>query len=93
MRAKATQQLLPENGIDFWGNEVWPCNSPDLNAAEHIGSIIRDEIEVKMFAETGPQRFSLDTLTYHVKDFLISLENRVDLFQDLLCCYTNRIKR
>jgi hypothetical protein len=45
-----------------------------------------------MLAETGPQRFSLDTLTQHVIDVLISLENRVDLFQNLLCSYPNRIK-
>ena len=36
MRAKATQQLLRASGIEFWGNDVWPGNSPDLNPAEHI---------------------------------------------------------
>jgi hypothetical protein len=47
MRAIATQQLLNESGIDFWGNDFWPGNSPDLNPAEHIGSIIKDEVEAK----------------------------------------------
>ena len=51
MRAKASQHLLKENGVDFWGNDIWPENSPDLNAAEHIGAIIKDEVEAKMIKE------------------------------------------
>ena len=36
MRALATQKLLHDNKINFWGNNAWPGNSPDLNPAEHI---------------------------------------------------------
>jgi hypothetical protein len=49
MRANATQQLLIESGIDFWGNNVWPGNSLDINPAEHVGAIIMDEVEGKCY--------------------------------------------
>ncbi len=45
MRANQTQHLFQDNGVKFWGNDIWPGNSPDLNAAEHIGTIIKDEVE------------------------------------------------
>ena len=44
MRAYQTQHLLQDNDIKFWGNDIWPGNSPDLNVAEHIGTIIKDGI-------------------------------------------------
>ncbi|CAF1353673.1 unnamed protein product [Rotaria sp. Silwood1] len=47
MRANKTQHLLQDNDVKFWGNDIWPGNSPDLNVAEHIGSIIKDEVEKK----------------------------------------------
>ncbi|CAF5030962.1 unnamed protein product, partial [Rotaria magnacalcarata] len=48
MRVNQTQHLLQDNGIKFWGNNIWPGNSPDLNAADHIGTIIKDEVEKRM---------------------------------------------
>ncbi len=45
MRANQTQHLFQDNDIKFWGNDIWPGNSPDLNVAEHIGSIIKNEVE------------------------------------------------
>lgn len=38
MRANQIQHLLQDN-------DVWPGNSPDLNMAEDIGTIIKDEVE------------------------------------------------
>ncbi|CAM4851095.1 unnamed protein product, partial [Rotaria magnacalcarata] len=52
MRANKTQHLLQEKDVKFWGNDIWPGNSPDLNVAECIGSIIKDEVETKMLSET-----------------------------------------
>jgi hypothetical protein len=46
MKSKANQ-LLKENNIEFWGNDIWLGNFSDLNAAEHIGSILKDEAETK----------------------------------------------
>ena len=45
MRANQTQHLLQDNGVKFWGNDIWPVNSPNLNVAEHIGTILKDEVE------------------------------------------------
>lgn len=92
MRANATQQLLKENGIDYWGNDIWPGNSPDLNAAESIGAIIKDEVETLMLKESGQGRYSKETLQRNLENVLRSLENREDLFLNLLCSYPNRFK-
>ena len=56
MRANQIQHLLQDNGVKFWDNDIWPGNSPDLNVAEHIGSIIKDEVKKKVIRN---QRFSL----------------------------------
>lgn len=92
MRAKATQQLFKSSGIEFWGNDVWPGNSPDLNPAEHIGAIIKDEVEAKMIQERGPGRYSAETLRRNLIEVLESLEDRTELFEALLCSYPARLK-
>ena len=78
--------------MEFWGNDVWPGNSPDLNVAENIGAIIKDEVETRMLAEVGTGRYSYETLHQNVENVLINLENRQDLFVDLLCSYPDRLK-
>ncbi len=92
MRANATQQLLIDSEIDFWGNNVWPGNSPGMNPAEHIGTIIMDEVEVKILQEPASYRYSYDTLLRQLKDVLKRLENRTELFVNLLCSYPDRVK-
>ena len=47
MRANKIQHLFQDNDVKLWGNDIWPGNSPDLNVAEHVGSIIKDEVEKK----------------------------------------------
>ena len=91
MRANATQQLLKDNNVEFWGNDVWPGNSPDLNPAEHIGAIIKDEVEALMLQEQGQNRYSVETLRRNLENVLRSLENRTELFEDLLCSYPSRL--
>ncbi|CAF4827389.1 unnamed protein product, partial [Rotaria sp. Silwood1] len=61
MRAYQTQHLLQDNDVKFWGNDIWPGNSPDLNIAEHIGTIIKDEVEKKMLSEPGHSRYLDET--------------------------------
>ncbi|CAF1050798.1 unnamed protein product [Rotaria sp. Silwood1] len=61
MRAYQTQHLLQDNDVKFWGNDIWPGNSPDLNMAEHIGTIIKDEVEKKMLSEPGHSRYLDET--------------------------------
>ena len=92
MRANATQQLSKDHNVEFWGNDVWPGHSPDLNPAEHIGAIIKDEVEVLMLQERGPGRYSVETLKKNLVRVLERLENRIELFEDLLCSYPSRLE-
>ena len=45
MSALETQMLLTDKGIDFFGNSVWPGNSPDLNPAENLGAVVKQRVE------------------------------------------------
>lgn len=92
MRANATQQLLKIHGIDFWGNDIWPGNSPDLNVAENIGAIIKDEVETLMLQESGQGRYSMEVLRQNLDFVLRNLENNTKLFENLLCSYPARFK-
>jgi hypothetical protein len=90
MKANATQQLLSENNITFWGNTVWPGNSPDFNAAENVGSIVKDEVEKLMLSERVPDKHSRETLKRNIETVLQSLENNSEIFESLLCSYPER---
>lgn len=92
MRANATKHLLKENGIDFRGNDVWPGNSQDFNAAENIGAIIKDEVEALMLQESGPGCYSTETLRQNFGNVLENVENDTDVFERLLCSYPDRFK-
>jgi len=92
MRAEATQHELKQHGVDFWGNDVWPGNSPDLNPAEHVGAIIKDKVEAKVVSESGPGRYSVETLRKNLTEVLESLEDETELFENLLCSYPARLK-
>ncbi len=84
MRANATQALLHAAGIDFWGNDMWPRNSPDLNPTENIGEIIKDRVEARMHQEVGQGRYSAATLHANLEAVLRELESDEALFADLL---------
>ena len=49
--------MFQDNDVTFCGNDIWSGNSPDLNAAEYVGSIINDEIE-KNAIRSWKQSFS-----------------------------------
>jgi len=42
---------LNEHNVDFYGNQEWPRNSPDLNTGEHLGAVMKDWDEEKMIME------------------------------------------
>ncbi|CAM4772895.1 unnamed protein product [Rotaria magnacalcarata] len=73
MRANKTQHLLQDNDVKFWGSDIWPGNSPDLNVAECIGSIIKGEVETEMLSETEYNRYHEDTLKMHIENVLTSI--------------------
>ena len=92
MRAYMTQHLLQDNDINFWGNDIWPGNSPDLNVAEHIGTVIKNEVEKKMLSEREDHRFQEETLKKHISDVLTNMETNIGLFEGLLCSYPSRLR-
>ena len=63
MQANAVQQFLKQANDD-----IWPRNSSDLNVAQNIGAILKDEVEAKMLAEIGPGRYSYQTLPKNVEN-------------------------
>jgi hypothetical protein len=91
MRAIATQQLLDESGLNFWGNDFWAGNSPDLNPAEHICSIIKDEVETRMLRENQQNRYSYNVLLNILREVLVSIENNSELFVNLLLSYPDSL--
>ena len=92
MRAYPTQNLLQDKNVKFWGNDIWPGNSLDLNVAEHIGTIIKDEVEKKMLSEPPHSRYLEETLKMHISDVLKNMETDTDLFETLLCSYLSRLR-
>ena len=92
MRANMTQHLLQDNNINFWGNDTWPGNSPDLNVAEHIGTVIKNEVEQKMLSGTGEDRYKEETLKTHLSCVLTNMESNTELFETLLCSYPSRLR-
>ncbi len=63
-----------------------------MNAAEHIGTIIKDEVEKRMLSETGNDRYSEETLINHITDGLQNMETDTELFENLLCSYPSRLR-
>ncbi|CAF1491778.1 unnamed protein product, partial [Didymodactylos carnosus] len=92
MKANMTQQLIKDNNIKFWGNIIWPGNSPNLNVAEHIGTIIKDEVDKRMLSETGSDRYSEETLKKYIVDVLQNMETDTELFENRLRSYPSRLR-
>ena len=66
MKALRTQTLLRENNVDFFGNDKWPGNSPDLNVCENLGSIMKNEVEKRMLSEAPATRFNWYKMEEHI---------------------------
>ena len=91
-KANATQQLLKDSDIDFFDRTEWPGSSPDLNATENIGSILMDRVERLMINEHGADRNSQVILLEHLQNVLRELENKKELFENLLKSYPQRLR-
>ena len=91
MKALATQQILITNDIDFFDNSQWPGSSPDLNAAENVGAILKDRTEEELLKYEPGERGKASTLAQALDDVLKEMENDTDLFQHLLCSYPARL--
>ncbi|KAK3868784.1 hypothetical protein Pcinc_025822 [Petrolisthes cinctipes] len=47
----APQRLLKDNEIDFFGNDEWPSNAPDLSVCKDVG--VRIELKIINIVEKG----------------------------------------
>lgn len=81
----ATRNLLKANKVDFFGNDEWPGASPDLNACEHLGAIIKDRVEQRL-QNAG------EDLLLTVANVLEKMEFDRELFVSLLESYPARLK-
>lgn len=93
MKANKTQAYLKSNGIQFWGNDIWPGNSPDLNPTENLGEIVKDRVEKLMHMESGIGRYSWETLSKNLNTVLNELEFDTELFESLLCSMPVRLEQ
>mgnify|MGYP006362238671 FL=1 len=93
MKDNKTRAYLKSNGVQVWGNEIWPGNSPDLNPTENLGEIVKDRIEKLMHLESGIGRYSHDTLLKNLKILLSELEFDNELFESLLCSMPERLRQ
>ena len=93
MKALATQQLLRDSGIDFFGNNEWPGNSPDLNPCEHLGAIMKSRVEDALV-----ERFPLNNATFHdlhvvLAEVLETMRYDRETFEALLLSYPERLRQ
>ena len=93
MSALQTQDLLQTNGIDFFGNNEWPANSPDLNPTENLGAILKDRVESKMLSEPNENRLNVDIWKKHINDVLEDLRTDKELLTHLLTSLRSRLDK
>jgi hypothetical protein len=90
--AAKTQELLTNGPIDFFTAIEYPGASPDLNATEHIGSIVCSRVEALMSQEEGQNRYSREKLMINVECVLQQVKVDTELFENLLLSYPRRLQ-
>ena len=77
IKALLTQAFLRKNRVEFPSNSDWPRPSPDLNACENLGSILKKRVEKRI-------RNSNEDLDTYFNHALGNLESDTELFISLL---------
>ena len=90
IKANAIQHLLEDEDVNFWGNSIWPGNSPDMNPAENVGATTKDKVEELMANEDRRDRYNYDALKTDLENTLQDLVDDTGLFSDLLCSMRKR---
>ena len=88
MSSLATQALLAENGVDFFGNSQWPGHSPDLNPTENLGAIIKERVERKMLLKKSDNLQDMKRIFKRVID---EINDDTTLLQTLLRSMRDRL--
>ena len=87
------KKCLPQTApCDLFKRSEWPGASPDLNACEHLGSVLKEKVAVKMVSERGGSKACMTRLKKHIAATLKELEYDTELFQALLTSYPRRIE-
>ncbi|CEF71090.1 Hypothetical protein SRAE_X000041700 [Strongyloides ratti] len=84
MKANATQYFLKNHNINFWGNDTWPEDSPDLNPAKTFREILKNKMELLINKGEKFCQNSIEDLKIRLKKVLKELEYDQILFQNLL---------
>ena len=82
-----TTQLLRVNSVDFFDNSLWPVSSPDLNAAEYIGAIMKNRVEEGLLAFEEQERCKPAILRQTLDTVLDELLDDTELIEKLLKSY------
>jgi hypothetical protein len=80
---------MRENNVDFFGNNKWAGNSPDLNSTENLGAIIKDRVERELHR---PDSRRSATLRNILEEVLNELKDNTHLFQRLLKSFPQHLE-
>ena len=73
--------------FDFFDNSQWPGSSPDLNATENLGAILKKHVEDRILKIPSMERNSVETLKTIISEELIKIKENLKS----LLIFLNRI--
>ena len=77
--------------FDFFDNSQWPGSSPDLNATENLGAILKKHVEDRIVKIPSMERNSVETLKTIISEELIKIKEEPEIFSNLLKSYPARL--
>ena len=72
-------------------NSQWPGSSPDLNATENLGAILKKHVEDRILKIPSMERNSVETLKTIISEELIKIKEEPEIFANLLKSYPARL--
>ena len=72
-------------------SEQKPGSSPDLNATENLGAILKKHVEDRILKIPSMERNSVETLTTIISEELIKIKEEPEIFANLLKSYPAKL--
>jgi hypothetical protein len=94
--AKITQDALIESQMDFIrakGFGRWPGNSPDINPAENLGSVLMNQLECELDKFNGDGKYSINVLMRILRKILKRMQKNTKLLNDLVLSFQSRLQQ